>query len=90
MGLEAHLGSVEDNRWETSRHLRIEANFDTRLDFVLTLHQKVEQWHSGACGLAEVRHETNECGVPLVHDLRESRRARGHEDLAYAIVESLH
>lgn len=37
--------------------------------------------------LAEVGHEADECGVPLVGDLGEGRASRGHEDLPDAVLE---
>ncbi len=85
-----HFWRVEYHRRETSRHLRIEANLDTRLNLVLTLDEQIKQWDGGYRGLSVVRHETNQCSVPFVDNLRESRGTRGHKDLTHTVVETLH
>lgn len=38
-------------------------------------------------GLAEVRHQPNKRGVPLVGDLREGRASRRHQHLPDAVLE---
>lgn len=40
-------------------------------------------------GLSVVRHERDDARIPLVDDLREGRRSRGHEDLSDSVVEGL-
>mmetsp|Transcript_29941 Transcript_29941/g.79798 ORF Transcript_29941/g.79798 Transcript_29941/m.79798 type:complete len:205 (-) Transcript_29941:4024-4638(-) len=67
------LRCVEHHRWETRRHLGIQSNFDSGLDLILTLNQKVQQ---GICvnhGLSEVGHHADEVRVPFVGNLRECR-----------------
>ena len=41
-------------------------------------------------GLAVVRHEADERGVPLVGDLRKRGAAAAHEDLPHAVLKRLH
>lgn len=68
------FGGVKDHGREAARHFGVEANLDTCLDFVLTFHQQVQQLLSIDHSLAEVRHEADESGVPLVHNLRGKTR----------------
>ena len=63
------FGGVEDHRGETTGHLGVEANLDTRLNLVLALDQQVQQLLGVDHRLAEVRHQTDQSRVPLVHNL---------------------
>mmetsp|Transcript_19227 Transcript_19227/g.59289 ORF Transcript_19227/g.59289 Transcript_19227/m.59289 type:complete len:634 (-) Transcript_19227:308-2209(-) len=81
------LGRVEQNRREARGHLGVESDLDARLDLVFALDEEVEHFLGVDDGLAEVGHEPDERGVPLVGDLRKSRRARRHQDLAHAVLE---
>lgn len=64
------FGSVEHNRRETGRHLRVEANLDTSLNFVLALDQQVQQFLGIDHSLTEVGHQAYERCVPFVHNLK--------------------
>lgn len=68
------FGGVEDHGREAARHFGVEADLDTRLDFVLTFHQKVQQLLSIDHRLAEVRHEADQSRVPLVHNLQVNKK----------------
>ena len=63
------LRRVEHNRWESTWHLWVEADLDTRLYLVLTLDEEVKQLLGVDDCLTEVRHQTNQSRVPLVHNL---------------------
>ena len=80
------LRRVEDDRREARRHFRIESNLDARLNFILAFHQQVQQFLRVDHRLPVVRHQADQRRVPLVDNLREGRRAGGHQDLAHAIV----
>lgn len=64
------LRGVEHNRRETTRHLGVEANLDTCLDLVLTLHQQVQELLGVHDSLPKVRHKANKSSVPLIHNLK--------------------
>lgn len=64
------LRGVEHNRGEPTWHLGVEANLDTCLDLVLTLHQQVQEFLCVHHSLPEVGHKANESCVPLVHNLK--------------------
>mmetsp|Transcript_51851 Transcript_51851/g.121766 ORF Transcript_51851/g.121766 Transcript_51851/m.121766 type:complete len:1251 (+) Transcript_51851:175-3927(+) len=83
------LGRVEHHRREPRGHLGVEPDLDARLDLVLALDEQVEQLRGVDHRLAEVGHQADHRRVPLVGDLGEGRRARGHEDLADAVLELL-
>ena len=83
------LRRVEHYWGETRRHLRVQADLDTRLDLVLRLDERVEELVCVDDGFAVVGHQTDERGVPLVHDLGERRRTRAHEHLSDTVVELL-
>ena len=63
------FGSVEDNRRETARHFGVQADLDTCLDLVLTLHQQVQELLGIDHSLSEVCHQTDQSRVPFVHNL---------------------
>jgi hypothetical protein len=84
------LRRVKHDGREPRRHLRVQADLDTRLDLVLGLDESVEEFVRVHDGLAVVRHESDERRVPLVDDLRERGRTRAHEHLPDAVVELLH
>lgn len=69
------LRGVEDDGRKAARHLRVEADLDTRLDLVLALDEQVKELLRVDDGLAEIRHEADECGVPFVDNLRAQRAA---------------
>lgn len=71
------FGSVEDDRRETTRHLGVQADLDTRLDLVLALHQEVKELLGVDHGLAEVRHQANQGRVPFVHNLKAEGQKKG-------------
>ena len=83
------LGRVEHNRRETTWHLTIQTNLNTRLDLVLILHKQIKELLSVEDGLTVVRHETDEGSIPLVGNLSESRCTGAHKDLTDAIVKGL-
>ena len=60
------FGGVEDHRGETAGHLGVEADLDTSLNLVLALDQQVQGVDHR---LAEVRHQSDQSSVPLVHNL---------------------
>jgi len=64
------LRRVEHDRWETTRHLGVEADLDTCLDLVLALDEEIKQLLGVDDRLTEVRHQANQSRVPLVHNLR--------------------
>lgn len=61
--------SVEDHRREAAGHFRVETDLDTRLNLVLALHQKIQELLRVDDSLTEVRHQTDQSGVPLVYNL---------------------
>mmetsp|Transcript_39127 Transcript_39127/g.70495 ORF Transcript_39127/g.70495 Transcript_39127/m.70495 type:complete len:457 (+) Transcript_39127:2263-3633(+) len=83
------LGAIENNGWETTRHLTVQANLDTGLDLVFILYEQVQELLCIQHGLSVVRHETNQGSVPFVGNLGEGRCATAHEDLTDAIVKGL-
>lgn len=70
--------SVEDHRWESAGHLRVEAHLDASLDFVLAFDQQVQHLLSVDCCFAEVGHQADQSGVPFVRNLSESCATTGH------------
>jgi hypothetical protein len=74
---------------ETRRHFAVQSNLNTSLDLVLGLDQCIKQFIGMDDSLTVIGHQTNNCGVPLIHNLGESGRSRAHEDLANSIVELL-
>lgn len=83
------LRRVEDTGRETRRHLGVKTNFDTSLDLVFGLDERIKQLVGVHDGLSVVSHQTDKTGVPLVDDLRESRTTRAHENLSDTVVEVL-
>jgi len=73
--------SVENDRRESGRHFRVETDLDSSLDLVFALDQEVEKFLSVDDGLAEVGHQTDQGGVPLVDDLGERGGTRRHQNL---------
>ena len=63
------LGRVEHNGWEATGHFRVESDLDSRLDLVLALDQEIKKFLCVDNGFAEVSHQTDQGGVPLIHDL---------------------
>lgn len=53
------LGCVEDNWWEPTGHLGVQANLYPSLDFVLALHKKVQKLLGVHDSLTEVGHQAN-------------------------------
>ena len=84
-----NFGGVEHNRRETRRHFAVQPDLDTSLDLVLGFDQRIKQLIRVDDRLAVVGHETDQRGVPLVHNLREGCGTRAHEDLSNTIVELL-
>lgn len=70
------LRGVKDHRWKAARHLGIQPNFDSSLDFVLALHQQIKQLLSIHNSFPEICHQANESCVPLVDNLGRKTRAR--------------
>lgn len=65
------LRCVEHDGRESRGHLRVEADLDASLNFVLALHQQIEQLLRVDDRLSEIGHQSNQRGVPFVDDLRE-------------------
>ncbi len=70
--------SVENYRREAARHFGVETDLDTCLDFVLTLHQQVQELLGIDHGLTEVRHQTDQSCVPFVYNLKAKT---GHSEI---------
>lgn len=87
---ERYFTDVEGAWRESRRHLGVEADLDSRLDLVFSLDERVEQLVGVDDRLSVVRHKRDDARVPLVDDLGEGRRSRGHEDLSDSVVEGLH
>lgn len=60
---------IKDHRGETARHFGVQTDLDTCLDLVLTLHKQVQEFLCIHYSLPEVCHQTNQSGVPFVHNL---------------------
>ena len=86
---KTNLGGVEHDRRETRRHLTVQPNLDTSLDLILRFDQRIEQFVRVDNRLTVVSHETDQRGVPFVHNLREGCGTRAHEHLSDAVVELL-
>mmetsp|Transcript_25456 Transcript_25456/g.58663 ORF Transcript_25456/g.58663 Transcript_25456/m.58663 type:complete len:336 (+) Transcript_25456:2317-3324(+) len=67
------LWRVEDNRWETRRHLGVQTNLDAGLHLVFALHEQIQQRIRVDNGFTEVGHHSDQVCVPLVGDLCEGR-----------------
>lgn len=80
------LGRIKHHRWETGGHLGVESNLNTCLDLVLALYQQIQQLLGIDYSLSVIRHQTNESGIPLVHDLSKGGGSRGHQDLTHSVV----
>ena len=63
------LRRVEHDRWKSTRHFRVESDLDSCLDLVLALDEQVQQLLRVHHRLAEVRHQTDQSCIPLVHNL---------------------
>jgi len=74
------LGCVKHHWGETARHYGVETNFDPGL----TLDKHV--LGIDHC-LPEVRHESIEICVSLVHNLGEGSGSTGHQDMPEPVVE---
>lgn len=61
---------VEHHRWETARHFGIQTNFDSSLDFILTLHQQVKQLLSIYNSFPEICHQANQSCIPFIDNLK--------------------
>lgn len=70
--------SVEDHRWESAGHLRVQTHLDASLDFVFAFDQQVQHLFSVDRGLTEVGHQADQSGVPFVRNLSESCATTGH------------
>lgn len=79
---------VKNDGRKTWRHLRVQTDFDTSLNFILTFHQQVEQFLCVDNGLTEIGHQTDQSRIPFVDDFSERRRTGCHQNLPNSIVES--
>eukprot|EP00906_Rhabdomonas_costata_P036699 RCo051448 len=84
------LRGIEDHRGKPRGHLGVKPDLDSGLDLVLALHQQIQKLLGVHRGLAEVRHQADQDGVPLVDDLSERGSPGGHQDLPHAVLELLH
>jgi hypothetical protein len=64
--------SVEYDRRETRRHFTVQSDLHTGLDLVLRFDQRIKQLIRMDNGLAVIRHQTDNGGIPLVHNLGKS------------------
>ena len=83
------LGSIEDNRRETTWHFRVETYFDSSLNFILRFDKKIQHFFSVNDGLSEVSHKSNESGVPFIRNFSEGSWPTGHKYLPDPILKSL-
>ena len=67
------LRGVENDRRESTWHLGVEANLNSCLDLVLTLHQQVQELLGVYHSLSKVCHKANKSCVPLIHNLKTVR-----------------
>jgi hypothetical protein len=58
------LWSIEDDRWESTRHFGVQANFDTGLDLIFTLDEEIKHFVGVNDGLAIIGHQTDNSSVP--------------------------
>lgn len=70
------FGSVEYHWREAAWHLGVQANFDSGLNLVLTLHKQVKQLLRVHNSLPEIRHQANQGCVPFVHNLETKAKGR--------------
>lgn len=100
------LWSVKNNGRESRRHFRIQSDLNTRLDFIFTFHEQIEQFlriksrdrhqthqnsHLGVNNsLPEVRHQSNKRCVPFVRNFRECRCSRTHQNLSNSVLKRFH
>lgn len=82
MGEGLEISERRRSRQEKSQEKK--KRCDARLD------ERVQQLVRVNDSLSVVGHQTNDGGVPLVDDLGEGGRSRGHEDLSDSVVELLH
>ena len=68
--------SIEDGRWESRRHLRVQSNLNTSLDLGLAFDDGVKQVDCGNSSFTVVCEERDKSGIPLVGNLGERSRAR--------------
>lgn len=80
------LGRIKHHGREPGGHLGVESNLNTCLDLVLALYQQIQQLLGIDYSLSVIRHQTNESGIPLVHDLSKGGGSRGHQDLTHSVV----
>lgn len=66
--------SIEHHRRKSAWHFRIQTNLDTSLDFILTLHQEVQQFLSVDDSLSKVCHKTNQSSIPFVYNLQKKEK----------------
>lgn len=60
---------VKDHWWETTGHFGIQTNFDSSLDFILTLHQQIKQFLGIYNSFSEIGHQANESCIPFIDNL---------------------
>mmetsp|Transcript_31628 Transcript_31628/g.76451 ORF Transcript_31628/g.76451 Transcript_31628/m.76451 type:complete len:329 (-) Transcript_31628:2992-3978(-) len=81
--------TVEDNRRETARHLTVQTNLDSGLNLVLVLYQQIEKLLRVQNCFTIICHQSNQCCVPLVRNLRECSCSTTHQNLSDSVIESL-
>ena len=69
-----------------------QTNLDAGLDLVSSLHKQIQELRVIRVynGFSIIRHQSNNRGVPLIDDLRESVRAGTHKHLSNSVVELLY
>lgn len=60
---------VKHHRRETAGHFGIQTNFDSSLDFILTLHQQIKQLLSIDNSFPEICHQANQSCIPFIDNL---------------------
>lgn len=63
------LRGVEHHRRKTAGHFGIQADLDPSLDFILTLHQQIQQLLSIYNSFPEISHQANQSCVPFIDNL---------------------
>jgi len=83
------LRGVEDYGRETTGHLTVQTDLDACLNLIFALHKQIEQLLGVDDCFAEISHQADESGVPLVGDLGESSGTTSHQNLPHPILEPL-